>query len=188
MDLSEIKGLVWEALARSPGAMSPEQVVDETGLDMRDVVVSLSGLRQVRLVEISAPLPKPTYLSSTQLDALRWAVALEEGIPLSVLEKYASLALAGRKEALHLATTGAVDRIRSEAKDDRRRQREEVLRGRAATRAAATDVARIATDTKSMMDRVSTERPDIPDEVLAILRRAHEQAAKAVDQIARSLG
>ena len=188
MDLSEIKGLVWEALARSKGAMSPDQVSDETGLEMRDVVRSLAGLRQVRLVEISSPLPNPTYLPVTQLDALRWAVALEEGIPLNILEEHASLAMAGRQEALRLATSGAVDKVRENAKQERQKQREEVLRGRAATKAAQTDVARIADDTLLMMKKIETDRPGVPPEVLAILRRAHDQAAKAVDQIARSLG
>lgn len=188
MDLSEIKGLVWEALARSKAAMSPDDVSNETGLDMRDVVRSLAGLRQVRLVEVSSPLPRPTYLPVTQLDALRWAVALEEGVPLSVLEQHASLAMAGRQEALRLATTGEVDKVRENAKQERQRQREEVLRGRAATRAAQTDVARIADDTLLMMKKIEADRPDVPPEVFAILRRAHDQAAKAVDQIARSLG
>lgn len=188
MDLSEIKGLVWEALAKSSHPLTPEEISDETGLELRDVVRSLAGMRQVRLVEIAAPLPKPTYTSVLQLDALRWAVALEEGIPLSVLEKHASLTISGRQEALRLATTGAVDRVRDDAKNERRQQREEILRGRAATRAAATDVARIADDTLQMMQRISAERPDVPEDVLVILRRAHEQAAKAVEQIARSLG
>lgn len=168
--------------------MPPEDVADDTGLTLHEVLRALASLRSLRLVEISDPLPKPTYLPALRLDALRWAVALEEGVPLEVLEKYASLATGGRQEALRMASDGSVDRAREDHKNERKKKREEFLRGRAATRAAATDVARIADDTRVMIERIQKERSDIPKEVLAILRRAHEQAAKAVDQIARSLG
>ena len=188
MDLSEIKGLIWESLAKAPGPHSPEQVAKDTGLGLPDVVRAMAGLRQVRLVEVSNPLPKPTYQACRELDALRWAIALEEGVPLSVLEKHATLALSGRQEALRLASSGMVDQVKADGRAARKQAREDTLRGRAATKAAATDVARIAEDTKTMLERVEKERPDVPPEVLSILRRAHEQAAKAVEQLARSLG
>lgn len=188
MDSSEIKGLVWETLAQAPRSLPPEDIADDTGLVLHDVLRALASLRALRLVEVAQPLPKPTYMAALQLDALRWAVALEEGVPLPVLEKHASLAIAGRQEALRMASDGSVAKARENDREEKKRQREAILHGRAATKAAATDVARIAEDTKSMMERVRKERPDVPQEVLSILRRAHEQAAKAVEQIARSLG
>lgn len=188
MDSSEIKGLVWETLAQASRSLSPEDIAEDTGLVLHDVLRALSSLRALRLAEVAQPLPRPTYMAALQLDALRWAVALEEGVPLSVLEKHASLAIAGRQEALRMASDGSVERARENDREEKKRQREAILRGRAATKAAATDVARIAEDTKIMMERVRKERPDVPQEVLSILRRAHEQAAKAVEQIARSLG
>lgn len=188
MDSSEIKGLVWETLACAPSSLPPEDIAKETGLGLQEVLRSIAALRALRLVEVVQPLPRPTYIAALQLDALRWAVALEEGVPLTVLEKHASLAIAGRQEALRMATDGSVERARASDREEKKKQREAILHGRAATKAAATDVARIADDTKNMMERVSKERPDIPQEVMSILRRAHEQAAKAVEQIARSLG
>lgn len=188
MDSSEIKGLVWETLAKAKKSLAPDEIADDTGLGLHDVLRSLAALRALRLLEVVQPLPKPTYIAALQLDALRWAVALEEGVPLAVLEKYASLAIAGRQEALRMASDGSVDKARESDREEKKRQREAILHGRAATKAAATDVARIAEDTRTMLERVKKERPDVPPEVLSILRRAHEQAAKAVEQIARSLG
>lgn len=187
MDSSEIKGLVWETLALSKKPFTPEAIADENGLNVAQVVRGLSALRQVRLVENIDPLPKPTYIATLRLDAMRWALALEEGIPLSVLEKHASLAVAERQEALRLASTGAVDRAREQSREEKKRHREEILRGRAATRAAATDVARIAEDARKTLEDAKSKSRALNPHVLAILQRAHEQAMKAVDQISRSL-
>ena len=187
MDSSEIKGLVWETLALSKKPLTPEAISDENGLSVGLIVRGLSTMRQLRLVEVVDPLPKPTYMATLRLDAMRWAIALEEGIPLSVLEKHASLAIAERQEALRLASTGEVDRARQQQRDELKKQREEILRGRAATRAAATDVARIAEDARRTLEEAQSKSRALNPHVLAILQRAHEQAMKAVDQITRSL-
>jgi hypothetical protein len=88
----------------------------------------------------------PGFVANKSLDSMAYATAVEIGIPLFLLERTVSLSKQARRQAFHLAESGQVDAIREAA--DKRRQKEAraTLRGRAASRAAATDLARLVHD------------------------------------------
>lgn len=186
MDLQEACGWVWEALAEAPAAMTPSGLASSTGLPDAKVLSALARLRDARLVEVVAPLPHPSYTATLKLDAMRWARALEAGVPLNALEQYAQLSAPLRQEALRLASSGKVDARIAGEKAKKKQESHAFLAGRAATRAAQTDAARIADDTQQALSELAaTGAHDAGVE--AILRQAHAEARRAVDQIVKSL-
>lgn len=182
MEQEEVRGMVWEELARAPSSLSARQLMLSCGLELSQVASALARLRQNRLVEVAAPLPETTYLPALRLDAMRWAQALELGIPLTVLERHAKLSSGTRSEALRVATDGTVDREVARQAQAKREASLRLIEGRAATQVAASDLARIEEDAR----RALTDTKLDPA-AEAVLRYVREQASLAVESLRRRL-
>lgn len=189
MEAEEINGLVWECLARQGKAQTCEQLVRETGISLANVQVSLAKLRQANLVVMEAGMAgaKPTYGVVLALDALRWAQAVGFGVSLLALEKHAHLSSAGKAEALKLATDGSIEKVESKIREEKLRQRELIIRGRAASKAAATDLAQILKDTELAMKGVSKGKSARDEAVAMLLRQANSETQRALDGLVKTL-
>lgn len=163
---------IWELLCYSPVPMDAQTISRETGLPMARVssilgkfnlaglvdkvpspvvkqpepVVSVGRGRKVKQELPVAPTVGASFVAHRDMDAMTYATAVEIGIPLFLLEKTVSLSKKSRKEAYRLAETGQVDQAREQAKQRRREEIQSQIRGRAATKAAATDLAKLVYD------------------------------------------
>lgn len=185
MEKEEILGLVWDILAQAKESMTVGQLSDLLGLRPYEIQSSLTRLRQSNLIEV-ALRSVPEYTACTRLDALKWAQAADLGVSLLSLERYAVLADGSKKEALELATQGQVEKISG----DYRRQKEEakraVIRQRAMSKVAATDLAKIVQDAEDSI-RDMKKQKGLSPEALDLLSSAHQAMAKALDGLQRSL-
>lgn len=174
--------MVWEELARASSSLSLRQLMEACGLEMARVTSAVSRLKQSRLVEVASPLPDVSYLPALRLDAMRWAQALELGVPLTVLERHAKLATGTRAEALRVATDGTLEREAARQIAERRESARRLVEGRAATRAAASDLARIEEDANHAL-----ESAQLDPAAAAVLRHVRDQASAAVEDLRRRL-
>jgi hypothetical protein len=182
MEQEEVRALVWEELARSPVSLSAAQIADSCGLDVSSILSAVSKLRSARLIEIASPLPVAKYRPSIRLDAMRWANALDLGVPLSVLEKYGKLSSAARADALRIASDGTIEREAQKQAKVKLDARRDLLEGRAATKAAATDLARIEEDARRALDGSHLDAA-----AEAVLRQVQQQASLAIERLRVSL-
>ena len=103
------------------------------------------------------------------------------------LERYAHVSSAGRAEALRLATDGTIERLEEERKEEKQRQREVAIRGRAASRAAATDLAQILEDTRLAMQGVGKAKSSRDEAVVMLLKQANAETQKALDGLVKAM-
>lgn len=187
MEAEEINGLLWESLAQHGKAKTCDQLVKDTGVPLASVQVGLSRLRQANLVQAkTVPLPA-SYEVILVLDGFRWAQAVGLGVSLMALERYAHVSSAGRAEALRLATDGTIERLEEERKEEKQRQREVAIRGRAASRAAATDLAQILEDTRLAMQGVGKAKSSRDEAVVMLLKQANAETQKALDGLVKAM-
>lgn len=186
MDAEEINGLVWETLASKGQPLTNEELSRETG--QPDVVIRscLGRLRQASLVEASATSPV-RYSVVLGLDALRWAQAVSLGVGLLSLERHAGLSSSVRAQALKMATDGSLDKLEERARAEKRRTRDAVLKGRAASKAAASDLAKILEDTTAALSSAQKGKSESGDAVALLLEQANAEAKKALDGLVKSL-
>lgn len=182
MDAEEICAMVWDELACAGTALCVSQIASASGVDDLEVARALGKLRALRLVEITAALPQPLYTASTRLDSMRWARALEVGVLLSSLERHASISTSQKAQALKVASDGTLDRVRKKEQNAKHRAKVAVLAGRAATRVASSEVARLHEDSRRAL-----ESPGLDPAARAILEAALEQSSRAMEQIKESL-
>lgn len=187
MESSETTGVVWEALAKATDPYAVEHLVDDTGCSPTDVRKALARLREARLVAMATERPS-TYYIIRELDALRWAKAVDMGVPLSVLERYGRLAPGVRTEALKLATSGELEVLDQQRIQIKRQHRERLLAGRAASRAAMTDLARLVEDTRSAVRVPEADGVSADSKAVQARRRAVESLLQqAVSEAERAL-
>ena len=185
MEPEEINGLLWERLASAPGPLSSEQLARMTGQPLVAIQTSLSRLRQAQLVEDQRD---GTFRALVALDAMRWAQAVGLGVDLLTLERHAHLSAAGRAEALRLATDGSLERIERKAREDKLRARADAVHGRAASRAAATDLAQILKDTQAASVAATARSNDGRQAAIAaLLAQASQEAEQALQGLVKSL-
>ena len=185
MEAEEINGLLWEELAGHAKALSAEQLGLATGLERSRVQSGLVRLRQANLLLVETG---PVYRADLALDALRWAQAVGLGISLRSLERHAHLSSSGRAEALRLATDGSVERMENNLREEKRQRRNDALRGRAASRAAATDLAQILKDTELALKSSSEHKSSREQAVANLLKQANAEAQRALDGLVKTLG
>ena len=77
---------------------------------------------------------------------MSYAIAVEIGIPLYLLEKTVSLSKDEKKKAIKLAESGEVDATLEADRERRKKEAKDALRGRAASKAAATELAKLVRD------------------------------------------
>ena len=96
-------------------------------------------------------LAVPRFKPRLRLDPMTYAVAVEIGVPLMLLERTAVLSKSSRQKAFRLAEAGKVDDHQEAQQAKARRVRRSVIRGRAASKAAASDLARLMDDVHAGM-------------------------------------
>lgn len=182
---------IWELLCSSSQPIDAQEISRQAGLPLVRVSSMLGKFALVGLVDRTevastqaqapvvpvakgrkakqevAPVQSPGFLFQARrsMDAMTYATAVEIGIPLFLLEKTVSLSNTDKKEAFRLAETGQVDRAREEAKEKRRQEIAMQLRGRAATKAAATDLAKLVQD----VSRVAPVAEPLDQEIKKVL-------------------
>lgn len=179
MEGNEATGMVWEALVQASQAWTAEDIASQTGLNAQAVRRALAPLREAQLLDVVKQGSRFAYTAQRKLDAWRWAKAVDLGVPLKSLEQHASLTSGARDQALRLAIEGRLEDRDRETAELKRQARERVLEGKAATRAAATDLARLAADTKAAAASGKNRRSAHERAVQKILERAATQADAA---------
>lgn len=186
MENEEINGLLWDCLAGSHQPLSVLDLVRKTGVPTADAQRCLVRLRQANLVEAREASPI-TYVAVLRLDALRWAQAASLGIGLVSLERYAALSSSVKAEALKMATDGSLVRADARVKAGKIKTRNDILHGRAASRAAATDLAKILKDTQNALESAEAKQSPKERAVALLLQQANQEAKRALDGLVKVL-
>ena len=149
---------VWECLAEAGGPITAVSIHKKTGTSMGKI---LSALRILEEVDLARKQNKDEnknenkneneWSLSSSLSALDYARAVEVGVPLSCIEGTVGLSVQEKKKAEKAIHSGAIDKERLQRQQKKLETRKNVIRGRAATRAAATDLARIVQDAQSAL-------------------------------------
>ena len=171
-------GLLWEALSAQVGPQSSAVLKKSTGLPVGRIYGALRRMADVGLLKTS-DAPGDMWESKKELDALGWARAVEIGIPLNSLEKTVGLSAANRKKAEGLASSGQIDKEQRQRRAQKIKKRDAVIRGRAASRAATTDLAQIVQDAQA------AARAGHPSN--AVLDAIHNEAKKALETLVKAL-
>lgn len=166
--LDELTGLGAVATRRALSALLGRKLVVRVTEDTEKAGDAGSGIkappkpgRGRRPAYASIAVHKPAAPSQTMsrfvyslvpsLDALSWAQAVDVGVPLAALEKHARLHSSVRREAERLASASAPARVMEADRQRRRQRREADMDGRAASKAAATDLARLLADARAAL-------------------------------------
>lgn len=197
---SDAAASVWEALCAAQGPVVVEDVSRLTGISLSRVSAILGRMHMAGLVDRHAEVPSlasvqevpsrarrarpepapallPGFSARRSLDSMAYATAVEIGIPLFLLERTVSLSKQARRHAFQLAETGQVDAARKSQAVQRQRQARATLRGRAASRAAATDLAKLVQD----VSRVTPIAIPLDQEVRKLLPAAVKSSSVAVE-------
>lgn len=179
------EGKVWETLV-SGESLEPSVLAKDAGLPLATTVRALARLKQQGLVELATNAPVRTYRAVRHLDAMRWAHAVSEGIPLSVLEKHVRLAPGARDEALRIASTGQVERHEKARRTRQGKKLRQMRQAKAISVAAATDLAKLVEDTRSALQQAPAKTPaDLAARV--VLESALAQAERALEGLQKSV-
>ena len=198
---SDAVASVWEALCAAQGPVVVEDVSRQTGVSLSRVNAILGRLHMAGLVDRHAEVPSlasvqevpsrarrarpepvaptllPGFSARRSLDSMAYATAVEIGIPLFLLERTVSLSKQARRHAFQLAETGQVDAARKNQAVQRQQQARATLRGRAASRAAATDLAKLVQD----VSRVTPIAIPLDQEVRKLLPAAVKSSSVAIE-------
>jgi hypothetical protein len=188
MESVESHGTVWETLALRADPLGIKELSSATGLDAVSLRRALGDLVRVGLLKvIEASSPAPRFLAVTQLDAIRWARAVELGVPLPVIERLATLEKRGRAEALRAASDGTLDRMRTRERNTRRKKREDLIRGRAASKAASTDLALLSKDLEVALRQTPVQTGLDERAARFVLEQALGEARQALSELTNRL-
>jgi len=188
MESVESHGTVWETLALRGEPLGIKELAPATGLDAVSLRRALGDLVRVGLLKvIEASSPAPRFSAITQLDAIRWARAVELGVPLPVIERLGSLEKRGRAEALRAASDGTLDRMRTRERNTRRKKREDLIRGRAASKAASTDLALLSKDLEVALRQSPVQNGLDERAARFVLEQALGEAKQALSELTARL-
>lgn len=180
-------GMVWEALIQLQGYRCIDDISNECGFDGAFIRKALFSLTGCGLVVRQKETEVFRYAAITELSSLSWAQAVGAGVDLEILELHAVLTRAGREEAVSMATNGFLDQLGEEERNKRREAREKLLTGRAASEAAATDLAKMVLDVNAAVSLVAESEDLRNSSVYSILIEAHEQSSKALSILTQTL-
>lgn len=180
-EAEEINGMLWDTLAEAGVSLSSHELARKTGLSLANAQVGLARLRQAQLVEGLGAAPYQAYQAVLKFDALRWAKAVGLGIGLLSLERHASLSALDKAKALKMTTDGTLERLEDEERQEKQRRRDEVIRGRAASRVAATDLAQIQDDINRALGSFGAPRDSKDREAVNLLHQIQQETGKALE-------
>jgi hypothetical protein len=150
MDIEEVCGVVWRALAQTDHSMSAQDLASAESLPAGDIRRALATLSQSGLLQRDQSVTPPVYRLQRELNALQWAQAVEAGVELPDLEAHARLKSGQREQdVLKAAARGDVEKDRERQAVRRHTIQQERLAGRRASQAAQTDLARLVADVKA---------------------------------------
>lgn len=179
---------LWEYLVEQPSPQTVADIHKGTGLPVARL---RSGLNQLSEVGLAIPYnfqgemlaqgsSDAKWLLKKSLNALDWARAVESGIPLSCLEKGIGLSVEEKKKAQKAISSGQVDEERRQRRAQKMANRHEVLRGRAASRAAVTDLAQVVQDATRALEN---KRDPVSDVFREEAKRALEALINAMAKV-----
>jgi DNA-binding transcriptional regulator GbsR (MarR family) len=187
MDSFEISGIIWEAMVVSEKPVSIKKIAEETGIDIIVLRKTIGNLLRNGLVSTENPTSNnPLFIGVKNLDAIRWARAVEMGIPLSLVEKYAVLEKKERAEALKAATDGTLEAIKNAQKQELAENRHRILKGRAASKAASTDLALLAKDLEEALKLAPVDSIENRAARL-VLEQAFKESQNALNELIQRL-
>jgi len=181
MEAEEINGLLWSSLAEANLALTSQELAQRTGLSVANTQIGLARLRQALLVDVVGAAPYQAYQAILKFDALRWAKAVGLGVGLLSLERHASLSSSDKAKALKMASDGTLDQLEAEERQEKISRRDAVLRGRAASKAAATDLAQILEDARRALTSSGTPVAPRDREVANLLQQVSQETEKALN-------
>lgn len=182
MEQEEIVAFVWEALCRAPRALSVPDLGEEIGFEDPEILSALGKLRRFDLVEVSSVRPEPSYLPRLSLSPFEWGRALESGLPLALMERYASLSVDDRTEALRMAVDGRMDALLRDHEEQELVKHRQKVDGILASRVASSELARLGQD----IDR-ALQVDGLNAGTRAILEVFRKQYQDALDRLRRSM-
>jgi hypothetical protein len=181
MEAEEINGVLWECLAKTGTSLSSQELARKTGMSLADTQVGLARLKQAQLIDGIGTSPYQAYQAVLKFDALRWAKAVGLGVDLLSLELYASLSALEKARALKMTTDGTLEEIEEQERQAKLQKRDEVLRGRAASKVAATDLAKIQDDINRALGSFGEPRDTKDREAVSLLHQIKQETGKALD-------
>lgn len=170
----EVLGDIWMALSSESDAVSALELQAKTGIPKIKIYTALSKMKEVGIMKL-ADKNNDQWISHKSMDAMSYAMAVEIGIPLYVLEQTVSLSVLEKKEAEELAISGKVDEDRKKRNKAKAKKRTQHIRGRAASRAATTDLARIVGDAQKALEK--------SDKKSAVHEEFKKQASAALEAL-----
>lgn len=173
-------GTIWETLSAEKNAVSADELRKKTGLGLSKIYASLKKMAEVDLLEV-ADANGNLWKSYGKLDALGYARAVEIGIPLLILEKTVGLSVNEHRQMEKIMSSGQVDDERDQRHAHKESKRKSILRGRAASRAATTDLAKIVQDAKDAYS-VDDHGNKISQEIKAEAMKALEALITALEK------
>lgn len=178
--LESVLGSVWEVLSKEHDSISTDELRKKTGLGLSPIYAALNKMTEVDILDV-ADRRNNLWCSKKKIDAMAYARAVEIGIPLLCLEKTIGLSVNDRKKAEKIVSSGAIDQEQKQRREQKVRVRQTVLRGRAASRAATTDLAKIVQDAHDAFG--SDRSPNrIQQEIAQEAARALEALVSALEK------
>lgn len=153
-NIEDIMATIWEFLSGKSEDVSSDDIRMETGIPLPQIYIVLNKMDQVDLLE-KADKKQNAWKSKKRLDTILYARAVEIGIPLLSLENTIDLSLDDKKDAERIIYNGIIDKEKQERVENKIKHRQNVLRGRAASQAATTDLAKIIQDTQEALSKES---------------------------------
>lgn len=173
---------LWETLSLEKDPVSAIELRKKTGLPLPQIYVGLRKFSEAGIMTIS-DYSNNSWKNSKKLDAISYARAVEIGIPLIMLERTVGLTVSERKLAEKIASSGQIDEERNKRYDEKIKKRHTILRGRAASRAATTDLAKIVQDAQEALG-VNTSLKNKPQNIKEEIQM---EAIKALEALVNAL-
>lgn len=187
MDDFELTSIVWKTLAQESSPQSADALVRLTGADAAPVRATLAGLRQAGLLEVHDQ-PR-VYTVRRHLDALAWARAVDLGVDINLLERYAEMESKDRRLAMQLAVEGEVERVKEAEAADRRHHRQEQRRDKVKSQLAATELGRLVADAMASLKqrRATAPTDEVTQKALALVEQSVQEGQRVLEALQRSM-
>ena len=184
MDIDELCGDVWQHLAHQSEPTTVQDLTDALADDATSIRKAIACLNQAGLIQRDA-LGRGYYIKR-ELNALEWAHAVEVGVRLMDLEKYAKLrAGQNQKDVLDISLGTQLEQTKKKQKASRHKAQQALLEGRRATKVAQTDLAQLVNDIRQVSDREDVRLGDVY--VHQALQEAQKEAEKALEALLKSI-
>jgi len=174
---------IWENLASSDSSKNIEEISKDTGIDEQQIRISLSKLSTYKLIYKEKQNNVFYYKVENTLDAFSWAKAVEIGVEIETLEKYAKLVC--EEDSLEITTNGRFEEEEKKKEEEKIEKRNKFFYGKAATEAAKTDLAKLVKYKENAIEEYK-KSDDFDEEVEKFLLMALESIQYAYENLIKS--